>query len=164
MVRIQIQSTAVIGMLLALVGASAVTTNNGAHAAPAGRWTAPLDFAPAKVDTSFSSATYDCGNQSPIRVVGEDSTITLNGSCGEVDVSGIDNIVNLQTVAIINAPGTGNHITWVRAPGGGVPHVSNSGASNTIVGPGGVQIQSDHLREVTSSTFAESGLTAKIDD
>jgi hypothetical protein len=99
----------------------------------------PLEIAPAKVDTSFSTVTYDCGSQSPIRVVGEDSTITLNGSCGEVDVSGVANTVNLQSVAVINVTGTGNHITWQRGPGGAVPQISNPGRSNSIVGPGGVQ-------------------------
>jgi hypothetical protein len=82
---------------------------------PADHWSAPLDFAPAKVDASFSSATCDCGNQSP---------------------------VNLQTVAIINVPGPGNRITWVKGPSGGVPQISNSGGSNSIAGPGGIQIQS----------------------
>ncbi|PRI15978.1 hypothetical protein B2J96_07530 [Mycobacterium shigaense] len=85
--------------------------------------------------------TYDCGSQSLIKVVGEDSTITLNGTCGEVDVTGVANTVNLQTVAIINAPGTGNHITWEKGPGGGVPRISNPSGSNDIHGPGGIQIQ-----------------------
>jgi hypothetical protein len=107
---------------------------------PAGRWPVPLDAAPAKIDSSFSFVTYDCGNQSPIRVVGEDSTITLYGSCGEVDVSGTANTVNLQTVAAILATGTGNHITWEKGPGGGVPQISNPGRSNDIRGPGGLQI------------------------
>jgi hypothetical protein len=112
-------------------------TTSAAVAAPAARWPLPLDVAPAKVDTSFSAVTYDCGSQSPIRVVGEDSTITLNGSCGEVDVSGAANTVNLQSVAIIKATGTGNHITWQRGPGGAVPQISNPNGSNTIAGPGG---------------------------
>ena len=110
-----------------------------AGASPAGRWPLPLDVAPAKVDTSFSFVTYDCGSQSPIRVVGEDSTITLNGSCGEVDVTGAANTVNLQTVAIIKATGTGNHITWAKGPGGAVPQISNPNGSNSIAGPGGFQ-------------------------
>jgi hypothetical protein len=86
--------------------------------------------------------TYDCGNQSPIRISGEDSTITLNGSCGEVDISGAANTVNLQTVAIIKATGTGNHITWENGPGGAVPQISNPGVSTDIKGPGGIQIRS----------------------
>ncbi len=98
-----------------------------------------LDLAPAKIDSSFSFVTYDCGNQSPIRIVGEDSTITLNGSCGEVDVSGVANTVNLQTVAAILATGTGNHISWEKGPGGAVPQISNPGRSNDIRGPGGIQ-------------------------
>lgn len=98
------------------------------------------DTAPAKIDSSFSFVTYDCGSQSPIRIVGEDSTITLNGSCGEVDVSGAANTVNLQTVAAIVATGTGNHITWEKGPGGGAPQISNPGRSNDIRGPGGLQI------------------------
>lgn len=95
---------------------------------------------PANIDISFSFATYECGNQSPIRIVGEDSTITLTGSCGEVDVSGAANTVNLQTVAAILATGTGNHITWEKAPGGGIPQIRNPGRSNDIRGPGGIQI------------------------
>lgn len=110
-----------------------------AVAAPAGRLPLPLDVAPAKVDTSFSAVTYDCGSQSPIRVVGEDSIITFNGACGEVDISGAANTVNLQTVAIIKATGTGNHITWEKGPGGAVPQISNPNGSNTIAGPGGFQ-------------------------
>jgi len=98
------------------------------------------DAAPAKIDSSFSFVTYDCGGQSPIRIVGEDSTITLNGSCGEVVVSGTANTVNIQSVAVINAPGTGNHITWEKAPGGATPQISNPSGSNDIHGPGGIQI------------------------
>ncbi|OBA62492.1 hypothetical protein A5647_07945 [Mycobacterium sp. 1100029.7] len=103
--------------------------------------TAAADVAPAKIDNSVSSVTYDCGSQSPIRIVGEDATITLNGSCGEVDVSGVANTVNLQSVAIIKLTGTGNHVTWMRGPGGAVPRISNPGGSNLISGPGGIQIQ-----------------------
>ena len=120
-------------------------TNTSAAAvvtAPAGRWSAPLDVAPPKIDISVSNVTYDCGHQSPIIISGEDSTVTLNGSCGEVDISGDANIVNLQTVAIIKATGGGNHITWVNGPGGSVPHIISAGGSNDIRGPGGIQIQS----------------------
>ncbi|WAJ44882.1 DUF3060 domain-containing protein [Mycobacterium sp. Aquia_216] len=98
------------------------------------------DAAPAKIDSSYSFLTYECGNQSPIRIVGQDSTITLNGSCGEVDVSGAANTVNLQTVAVINATGAGNHITWEKGPAGGVPRINNPGHNNDIHGPGGLQL------------------------
>ena len=98
------------------------------------------DAAPAKIDSSFAFVTYDCGNQSPIKIVGQDSTITLYGSCGEVDVSGAANTVNLQTVAVINATGGGNHITWEKGPAGGVPRISNPGHNNDIHGPGGLQV------------------------
>jgi hypothetical protein len=118
-----------------------VSTSTAA-AVSAGRWPLPLDVAPAKIDNSVSNVTYDCGNQSPIKIVGEDATITLNGSCGEVDVAGVANTVNMQTVAIIKATGTGNHITWMNGPGGTVPRISNPGGSNSISGPGGIQIQS----------------------
>jgi hypothetical protein len=111
-------------------------------ASPARRWPAPLDVAPAKIDKSVSTVTYECGNQSPITVVSIDSNVTLNGSCGEVDVSGSANTVNLQTVAIIKATGSGNHITWQQGPGGAAPQISNPGGSNSIVGPGGVQAPS----------------------
>ncbi|BBY24182.1 DUF3060 domain-containing protein [Mycobacterium stomatepiae] len=98
------------------------------------------DAAPVKIDSSFAAVTYDCGNQSPIRVVGQGSTITLNGSCGEVDVSGAANTVNLQAVVVINATGAGSHITWERGPAGGVPRISNPGHNNDIRGPGGLQL------------------------
>lgn len=113
----------------------------GAPAATAvpGGGQASLDVAPAKIDASVATVTYDCGNQSPIKIVGQDATVTLNGSCGEVDVAGIANTVNLQTVAIIKATGAGNHITWMRGPGTGIPQISNTGGSNSIVGPGGIQ-------------------------
>jgi hypothetical protein len=107
-------------------------------AAPEGRWSVPLDVAPAKIDASVAFVTYDCGNQSPIRIVGEDATITLYGSCGELDISGTANTVNLQTVTIIKAPGTGNHITWEQGPGSAAPQISNPNGSNDIHGPGGI--------------------------
>lgn len=123
-------------MLRVLVAMFAVLV--GSASAPSGiAW---ADTAPAKIDISFAFVTYDCGSHSPIRIVGQDSTITLNGSCGEVDVSGAANTVNLQTVAAVVATGTGNHITWEKGPGGGVPHISNPGRSNDIRGPGGLQI------------------------
>jgi hypothetical protein len=98
------------------------------------------DAAPSKIDTSFAFVTYDCGGQSPIRIVGEDSTITLNGSCGEVIVSGTANTVNIQSVSAILASGTGNHITWGKGPAGAAPKISNPSGSNDIHGPGGLQI------------------------
>lgn len=107
-----------------------------------GRWPPPLDVAPAKIDKSVSTVIYDCGDQSPINVVSIDSNVTLNGSCGEVDVSGSANTVNLQTVAIIKATGSGNHITWQQGPGAGPPRISNPGGSNSIVGPAGIQAPS----------------------
>jgi hypothetical protein len=102
-------------------------------ALPAGRWSIPVYVAPAKVDASFSFVTNDCGNQSPIRISGEDSTITLYGSCGEVDVSGTANNMNLQTVAIIKATGTGNHITWEQGPGGASPKLATRTAATTFM-------------------------------
>lgn len=120
-------------------GIALTTASRGLVGSPAGRWAVPLDVAPAKIGKSVSTVTYDCGNQSPINVVSIDSNITLNGSCGEVDVSGSANTVNLQSVAVIKATGSGNHITWQQGPGGAAPQISNPGGSNTIVGPAGVQ-------------------------
>ncbi|OBI36329.1 DUF3060 domain-containing protein [Mycobacterium colombiense] len=114
----------------------------GAVGSPSGRWLMPLDVAPAKIDKSVSTVTYDCGNQSPINVVSIDSNVTLNGSCGEVDVSGSANTVILQTVAIIKTTGSGNHITWQQGPAGGRPQIINPGGSNSIVGPAGIQAPS----------------------
>ena len=122
----------VTSLLVALAGAPA----------SAGRWSVPLDVAPPRIDSSVAHLTYDCGSQSPIRISSEDSTITLYGSCGEVDVSGAANTVNLQSVAIINATGSSNHITWESGPGGAVPQISNPFGSNDIRGPGGIQIHS----------------------
>jgi Protein of unknown function (DUF3060) len=152
-ILIRVPVAVVASMVVALAGAAAsdcLSENASApgsialmsRSAPAGRWSVPLDVAPAKIDSSVSHLTYDCGSQSPIRIVGSDSTIELNGSCGEVDISGVYNTVNLQTVAIIKATGTGNHITWVKGPGGTVPQISNPGVSNDIRGPGGIVIQS----------------------
>lgn len=136
MARFPLGWSAAVAAVTLVALASAVPVS----AAPAG--TLPLDSAPAKIDNSVSTVTYDCGNQSPIRIVGQDATITLNGSCGEVDVTGIANTVNLQSVAIIKVSGTGNHVTWERGPGGeALPQISNPGGSNDIRGPGGIQIQ-----------------------
>lgn len=120
-------------------GATGIVLTGGAVP---GHWPPPLDVAPAKIDESVSTVIYDCGNQSPINVVSIDSNVTLNGSCGEVDVSGSANTVNLQAVAIIKATGSGNHITWQQGPGGGQPQISNPGGSNSIVGPAGIQAPS----------------------
>ena len=126
-----------IGTVIRLLAAM-FTVLAGSALAPSGiAW---ASAAPAKIDSSFSFVTYDCGGQSPIRIVGEDSTITLNGSCGEVDVSGTANTENLQTVAAILATGTGNHITWEKAAGAAVPKISNPSGSNDIHGPGGLQV------------------------
>lgn len=117
----------------ALVGAAPADCSSGA---PAARWFAPLDVAPATINTSSGSVTYDCGNQSPITIVGASSSITLTGSCGEVDVNGAANTVNLATVAVVKANGTGNHIIWQGGPNGAAPQISNTGVGNTLVGPG----------------------------
>jgi len=128
----RVSATVVTSMLVALAGGSSAT----AAAAPE---MVPLDVAPAKIGGGVSALIYDCGKQSPIEIVTLDSTITLNGSCGEVEVNGSANTVNLQTVASIRATGTGNHITWQSGPGGAAPRISNPGSSNSIVGPGGIQ-------------------------
>jgi Protein of unknown function (DUF3060) len=135
-ITILVPATVVTSIFVAVTGASPVA------AVPTWHGAVSLDVAPAKIDGGVSAMTYDCGNQSPIEIVSLDSTITLNGSCGEVEVNGSANTVNLQTVAFINATGTGNHITWQRGPGGAAPRVSNPGKSNSIVGPGGIQTQS----------------------
>jgi hypothetical protein len=128
----RVSATVVTSLFVALAGTSSATV----AAAPG---TVPLDVAPAKIGGGVSALTYDCGSQSPIEIVTLDSTITLNGSCGEVEVNGSANTVNLQTVAVIRATGTGNHITWQSGPGGAAPRISNPGGSNSIVGPGGIQ-------------------------
>jgi hypothetical protein len=133
---IRVRVAVVTSILVMFTGAPAAV----AATAPAGRWSVPLDVAPPKIDISVSSVTYDCGDQSPIRIAGEDATVTLNGSCGEVDVSGAANTVNLQAVAIIKATGSSNHITWESGRGGAVPQISNPNGSNDITGPGGFQV------------------------
>ncbi len=70
-----------------LAGIVCTPSDIASASGPAGWWQVPLDAAPTKIDRSFSFVTYDCGSQSPIRIVGEDLTITLSGTCGEVDVS-----------------------------------------------------------------------------
>jgi hypothetical protein len=137
-IRIRVAAAVLTSTSVALAGAWPATV----AAAPAGHGAAPLDVAPAKIGGGVSAVTYDCGNQSPIEIVSLDSTITLNGSCREVEVNGSANTVNLQTVAFINATGTGNHITWQSGPAGAAPRISNPGKSNSIVGPGGIQKQS----------------------
>lgn len=137
-IRISIPATVVMSIFVALAGAPPAPV----AALPAGRGAFALDVAPAKIGGGVSAVTYDCGNRSPIEIVSVDSTVTLNGSCGEVEVNGSANTVNLQTVASINATGTGNHITWQSGPGCGAPRISNPGNSNSIVGPGGVQTAS----------------------
>jgi hypothetical protein len=134
---IHLPVTVAASLLVAVAAAPAAAV----AAAPAGRWSVPLDVAPPRIDSSVAHLTYDCGSQSPIRISGEDSTITLYGSCGEVDISGAANTVNLQTVAIIKATGSNNHITWENGPGGAVPQISNPNGSNDIRGPGGFQVQ-----------------------
>jgi hypothetical protein len=134
-IGMRVSATVVTSMFVALAGAASATV----AAAPG---MAPQDVAPAKIGGGVSALTYDCGGQSPIEIVSLDSTITLNGSCGEVEVNGSANTVNLQTVAIIKATGTGNHITWQSGPSGAAPRISNPGGSNTIVGPGGIQTPS----------------------
>jgi hypothetical protein len=121
-------------------GIALMSASRGVAASPAGRWAVPLEVAPAQIDKSVSTVTYDCGNQSPINIVSIDSNVTLNGSCGEVDVSGSANTVNLQSVAVIKTTGSGNHITWQQGPGGAVPDIGNPGGSNSIVGPAGIQV------------------------
>lgn len=123
-------------------GATGIALTAGAATTPSGGWPMPLDIAPATIDKNVTTVTYDCGNQSRINVVSIDSNVTLNGSCGEVDVSGSANTVNLQAVAVIKATGSGNHITWQQGPGGGQPQISNPGGSNSIVGPAGIQAPS----------------------
>jgi hypothetical protein len=124
-------------MLRSLVAVVVVAELAGSASAPSG--IGLTSVSPAKIDVSFSAVTYDCGNQSPITIVSQGSTVTLNGSCGEVDVSGVADTVNLQTVSAINVTGSGNHVTWLRGPGGGLPKISNSGGNNDIRGPGGFQ-------------------------
>jgi Protein of unknown function (DUF3060) len=120
-----------------IFGALAGACPSGAASAPGGRWAVPIDVAPPTISTNGGAVTYDCGNQSPISIVGANSTIALTGSCGEVDVNGTANTVNLQTVAVIKANGTGNHVRWQAGPGGTVPQISNTGINNTVNGPGG---------------------------
>src|SRR5271168_367513 len=75
-------SRVVIRMFVATTTSIALMSGASTSAAavvalPALRWSIPLDVAPPRVDASFSFVTYDCGNQSPIRISGEDSTIIL---------------------------------------------------------------------------------------
>lgn len=133
-IRMRVFATVVTAMLVAFAGASSTAVAG----ASAGHGNVPLDVAPAKIGGGVSAVTYDCGSQSPIEIVSLDSTITLTGSCGEVEVNGSANTVNLQTVAFIKASGTGNHITWQSGPGGSAPRIANPGGSNSIVGPGGI--------------------------
>jgi hypothetical protein len=133
MIRVPVAIAA--SILAALAGAASASPATAA--APEGRWPAPLDVAPPTINTNGGAVTYDRGNQSPIAIVGVNTTIALTGSCGEVDVNGTANTVRLQTVAIIKANGTGNHVTWQAGPGGAVPQISNTGVNNTVNGPAG---------------------------
>jgi hypothetical protein len=72
------------------------------------------------------------GSQPTITINGVNSTVTLTGACGEVNVAGTNNTVHLATVAQVDATGTGNIVTWQTGPGGLSPRISNTGIRNTV--------------------------------
>jgi hypothetical protein len=88
--------------------------------------------APAVINTADVTATYDCTGVPRISIQGADSNLTFVGSCGEVDVTGADNTVNLPAVAVISATGTDDRITWQSGPNGAVPQITNTGVDDTV--------------------------------
>ncbi|MBM4260074.1 MAG: DUF3060 domain-containing protein [Deltaproteobacteria bacterium] len=59
--------------------------------------------------------------------------VTLQGTCGVVNISGPSNVVVVESTSEIIVSGPGNHVTWLKAFNGQPPRLSDTGAGNVVV-------------------------------
>jgi hypothetical protein len=71
--------------------------------------------------------TIEC-NDSFVSVSGMSNTVVLNGHCADITVSGVQNVVTVDTADTITASGVENQVTYHS----GSPTVQNGGNSNVV--------------------------------
>jgi hypothetical protein len=67
-------------------------------------------------------------NQGTVNISGMTNTIDIQGNCAGVSVSGMDNVITVESAQSISASGFDNQVTY-RA---GAPEISTSGTGNTV--------------------------------
>lgn len=72
--------------------------------------------------------TIACTDNEAIDISGVNNTVTLTGHCSRVDVSGLENVVTVDSADEIVVSGLNNAVTFHS----GTPELSNSGLGNTV--------------------------------
>ncbi len=67
-------------------------------------------------------------NQGTVNISGMTNTVEVKGDCVSVSVSGMNNVITVESARSITASGFDNHVTYRS----GVPEVSQSGSGNII--------------------------------
>lgn len=73
--------------------------------------------------------SHHCVDGEDIDVAGTNNDVTLTGVCGEVTVSGLSNVVGIESAESIDVSGKNNHVNWSK----GEPAVKKSGSGNTAI-------------------------------
>jgi hypothetical protein len=81
----------------------------------------------AKLSDMRATDTVYC-NDGHLTVGGSTTTYTIHGHCASLDVSGIDNVITVDSVDTISLSGIGNHVTYRS----GQPKMTGSGGINNV--------------------------------
>jgi hypothetical protein len=86
-----------------------------------------------KLDANDSSYSYHCGGDDWVAINGNNNSITIEGDCSEIEVTGSHNKVSAESVATIRVTGNDNDVRYTSAPAGKArAAVKNRGKANTI--------------------------------
>ncbi len=67
-------------------------------------------------------------NDSVVNVSGVDDRIVITGTCADVTVSGMGNVVTVEASVRISASGMNDRVTYLS----GAPEIENSGSANVV--------------------------------
>ena len=86
-----------------------------------------------KLDANDSSYSYHCGGDDWVAINGNNNTITVQGDCALIEVTGSHNKLSSENVATIKISGHNNDVRYTGALAGKAkPAIKNNGKANTI--------------------------------
>lgn len=86
-----------------------------------------------KLDANDSSYSYHCAGDDWVAINGNNNTITIQGDCALIEVTGSHNKLSSENVATIKISGHNNDVRYTGALAGKPrPAIKNNGKANTI--------------------------------
>ena len=83
-------------------------------------------------DGASQTLTHDCGSSPNVQLNGTSNNLTVKGKCEKIEISGMGNSVQIETVSAIEVSGMNNKVTYKNGSGSQAPRIEQSGMGNSV--------------------------------